>query len=138
MASCLVLSMMVTTQVFFAPAGTLAPAAATIATLTFDLHCITAFLDFKARSTPEETTLEYYIGNNGDLKEETEQGIVEIEDPSEDVYLTNWRTNTSISTFFCRRLKASKVVGEHLHIGHSGHGGEDQLAFRLVKNLFGS
>jgi hypothetical protein len=59
-----VLSMMVMTQVSWAAGGMLAPAAPTIATLVFGLHAITAFLDFKARSTPEEITAEYYGADN--------------------------------------------------------------------------
>lgn len=55
-----VLTMMVMTQVSWAPEGMLAAAAPTIATLVFGLHVITAFLDFKARTTPEEISADYY------------------------------------------------------------------------------
>ena len=57
---CCVLSMMVMTQVSWADGGTIAGAAPTIATLTFGIHLLPAFLDFKARSTPDVLPEDYY------------------------------------------------------------------------------
>jgi hypothetical protein len=72
--------MMVMTQVSWASGGTLAPAAPTIATLTFGLHAIAAFLDFKARSTPEEITAPEYYGIAADDKEQEEDTIVVLKE----------------------------------------------------------
>jgi hypothetical protein len=73
----LVLSTMIMTQVSWAPEGTLAPAAPTIATLTFGLQAIAAFLDFKARSTPEEISAEYY-GIAADAEEEQQEDTMVV------------------------------------------------------------
>ena len=57
---CCVLSMMVMTQVSWAAGDTIAGASPTIATLTFGIHLLPAFLDFKARSTPDVLPEDYY------------------------------------------------------------------------------
>ena len=66
----IVLSMMIMTQISWADGGALAPAAPTIATLTFGLHLLPAFLDFKARTTPEEIPEDYYGLVTGTVAEE--------------------------------------------------------------------
>jgi hypothetical protein len=53
-----VLSMMIVTQISWGANG--AVAAPIVAIVTLGIHVITAFLDFKARTTLEEIPVEYY------------------------------------------------------------------------------
>ena len=62
--------MMIMTQISWADGGALAPAAPTIATLTFGLHLLPAFMDFKARTTSEEISEDYYGLVAGKVAEE--------------------------------------------------------------------
>lgn len=64
---------MIMTQTSWGAHG--AGAAPIIATLTLNLHVITAFLDFKARTTPEEIPADYY----GLTVEKIEEGEDDVE-----------------------------------------------------------
>lgn len=66
-----VLSMTVMTQIAYAPGDELAAAAPSTATLVLGLHILPTFLDYKARTTPEELPHDYY-----DFGEEPEENKV--------------------------------------------------------------
>lgn len=64
------LSMQVLTQVGYAPEGMFAPAAPTIACLSFGISIMPAYLDYKMRNTPEVLPDDYYGADTTEAKEE--------------------------------------------------------------------
>ena len=54
------LVLMILTQIAWAPGGVDAAAAPSVACLTLGAHVLPAFLDYKARSTPEVLPSDYY------------------------------------------------------------------------------
>lgn len=62
--------LMILVQITYLPGGTLAPAAPSRACLTVGIHVLPAFLDFKARSTPDDLGDDYYGLSGGKVLED--------------------------------------------------------------------
>lgn len=82
--------LMIITQVSWAPGGAMAAAAPSIACLTFGAHVLPAFLDFKARTTPEVLPADYYGMGNGDAlltkkatEKDVENAVIQQEEAAE-------------------------------------------------------
>lgn len=84
--------LMIIVQIAYLPGGTLAPAAPSRACLTLGAHVLPAFLDYKARSTPENLPDNYYGLSSGAKTEKGYQDEHYMEDDIEEAHPSSYRS----------------------------------------------